>query len=483
MQNKKNNPLTRSILILLALCMLLTQFLTGCSSSHDNKTFVDINGKLKVIGNQLCNQKKEPIQLKGMSSHSIHVFGSFVNVDAIRHLRDDWGMTLFRAAMYTEEGGYIKNPDIKKKVQEAVQAAIDTGIYIIIDWHILSDGDPNKHKTQAIEFFNEMATLYGKYPNVIYEICNEPNGKEVTWSDSIKPYADEVIAEIRKIDPDNIIIVGTDTWSQGIDAVEKAPLDYSNIMYALHFYAGTHEQWLRDRIDYCLGKNIPVFVSEWGTSLATGSDGVYSTETLEWINFLDERKISWVNWSLSDKPESSAALLPSASSKGGWTDSDLSESGLLIKYLMKGEKEAPFFCEGFESMLFTSGGWDANGAMILQDKVAPSGDYVAILKNNNTITKSKSTKGYKNIKLELTYNSNNLKNSDSFIIEWFDGKNWSVLKEIRENNEWVAKEYDIPEASANNPDFAIRFTASLSDPKSKVSLDEIKLIGEKTLEK
>ncbi len=479
----KNNNFIRSILIFLSISLLITQLLTGCSPSNENKTFVEANGKLKVIGSQLCNQKKEPIQLKGMSSHSISLFGRFVNLDTIKYLRDDWGITLFRAAMYTEEGGYITNPDVKKKVQEAVQAAIDTGIYVIIDWHILSDGNPNIYKAQAKEFFKEMATLYGEYPNVIYEICNEPNGKDVTWNDSIKPYADEVIKEIRKIDADNIIIVGTDTWSQGINAVEKAPLDFKNVMYALHFYSGTHKEWLRDRIDESLAKNIPVFVSEWGTSLANGTDGVYTAETMEWINFLDERKISWVNWSLCDKIESSAALLSSASSKGGWEDSDLSESGLLVKYILKGEKVAPFFSEGFESMLFTTGNWDFNGAMILQDKTAPSGNLVAILKNGNVITKRKNTNIYKNIKLELTYNSNNLKGTDSFIIEWFDGISWFPLDKISERSDWVTKTYDIPEASAYNPDFAIRFTAALTDSSSKVLLDEIKLIGERTLDK
>lgn len=380
MQCIKKNPFIRSFLAILSLCLIFTQLFAGCSSPDNNNTFVGRNGKLKVIGSQLCNQKKEPIQLKGMSSHSLNLFGRFVNTNTIQYLRDDWGMTLFRTAMYTEEGGYIKNPDTKKKVQEAVQAAIDAGIYVIIDWHILSDGDPNIYKSQAKEFFKEMSTLYGKYPNVIYEICNEPNGKDVTWSGSIKPYADEVISVIRKNDPDNVIIVGTDTWSQGIDAVEKDPLNFKNIMYALHFYAGTHGKELRDRIDYCIGKNIPVFASEWGTSLSNGSDGVYPVETTQWINFLDERKISWANWSLSDKAESSAALTPSANSNGGWTDSDLSESGLMVKYIMKGKNEAPFFCEGFESMLFTSGGWNVTGAMILQDQQAPAGNYVSILK-------------------------------------------------------------------------------------------------------
>ncbi len=51
-------------------------------------------------------------------------------------------MTVFRAAMYTDSKGYIHNPSVKNKVIEAVEICIDLSIYVIIDWHILEDGDP-----------------------------------------------------------------------------------------------------------------------------------------------------------------------------------------------------------------------------------------------------------------------------------------------------------------------------------------------------
>ena len=37
-----------------------------------------------------------------------------------------------------------------------------------------------------------MAKKYGKHPNIIYEIYNEP--LVVSWDDVIKPYAENVIA-------------------------------------------------------------------------------------------------------------------------------------------------------------------------------------------------------------------------------------------------------------------------------------------------
>ncbi|WP_078554170.1 cellulase family glycosylhydrolase [Bacillus alkalicellulosilyticus] len=293
-------------------------------------------GQIKVSGNQLVSQSGQPIQLKGMSSHGLQWYGGYVNKDSIKWLRDDWGINVFRAAMYTSSGGYISNPSVKEKVKEAVEAAIDLGIYVIIDWHILSDNDPNMYKQQSKEFFREMATLYGHYPNVIYEIANEPNGSNVTWNNSIKPYAEEVIPVIRAIDPDNIIIVGTGTWSQDIHHAADNPLNYSNIMYALHFYAGTHGQFLRDRIDYAMNKGAAIFVSEWGTSDASGNGGPYLTQAKQWTDFMDSRKLSWANWSLADKAEASAALLPGASTRGGWTTGQLSASGNFVRDQIRG---------------------------------------------------------------------------------------------------------------------------------------------------
>lgn len=286
-------------------------------------------GQLKVQGNQLVGQSGQAVQLVGMSSHGLQWYGNFVNKSSLQWMRDNWGINVFRAAMYTAEDGYITNPSVKDKVKEAVEASIDLGLYVIIDWHILFDGNPNTYKTQAKAFFQEMATLYGNTPNVIYEIANEPNGN-VSWAD-VKSYAEEVITAIRAIDPDGVVIVGSPTWSQDIHLAADNPVSHSNVMYALHFYAGTHGQFLRDRITYAMNKGAAIFVSEWGTSDASGNGGPYLPQSKEWIDFLNARKISWVNWSLADKDESSAALLPGASTTGGWTDAQLSESGKWVR--------------------------------------------------------------------------------------------------------------------------------------------------------
>lgn len=296
----------------------------------EKNNFVSYNGNLKVKDNKLVNQYDEIIQLKGISSHGIQWFGDYITEDNIKELKNNWNANVFRIAMYTKENGYIDNNSLKNDVIKYADLVIKNDMYVIIDWHILSDGDPLTYTKEAIAFFDEMSKKYKDSPNVIYEICNEPNGN-VTWDNNIKPYAEEVIKTIRQ-NSNGIILVGTPTWSQEIDKAASNPIKEENIMYTLHFYSGTHTSWLRDKAAEAL-KTIPIFVSEFGVSDASGNGGVYLDEADKWIKFLDENNVSYVNWSLTDKNESSALL--KENTKGIIIDDNLSESGKFVKKIIK----------------------------------------------------------------------------------------------------------------------------------------------------
>lgn len=302
---------------------------TGTAAPVTVSGGVSENGRLHVEGTRLVNERGEPVLLRGMSSHGLHWFPRFTSENSIRNTALA-GANLFRVAMYTGEGGYLSQPEtVKKQLLSAVDAAISQDMYVILDWHILSDGNPSAHTAEAAAFFTEMAQRYRNSPAVLFEICNEPNGG-VTWSGDVKPYAEKVIAAIRGQGADNVILIGSPTWSQDIDKAAADPVAGENLMYSLHFYAGTHGEWLRQRVDDCLNKGLPIFVSEWGTSRADGSGGVFLEESGVWLDFLEARGISWCNWSLCDKNETSAALKPGTSPDGTWTEADLTESGRFV---------------------------------------------------------------------------------------------------------------------------------------------------------
>lgn len=286
------------------------------------------NGTLQVIGPQLCNEKGEPVVLRGMSSHGLQWYGQFVSAQTMKSTAA-YGANVFRLAMYTGEGGYFSQPEaMKKAVTDAIEAAVQSDMYVILDWHILSDGNPMDHVEEAVAFFSEMAATYADTPNVIYEICNEPNGN-VSWAKDVKPYAERVVAAIRE-HSQGVILIGSPTWSQDIHLPAADPVEGENLMYTLHFYAGTHGKDLQTQLENALADGLPVFVSEWGASRADGSGGVFPAETEIWLELLKEHSISWCGWSLCGKNETSAALKPGTAPDKVWTDEDLSESGKLM---------------------------------------------------------------------------------------------------------------------------------------------------------
>ncbi|WP_132053373.1 glycoside hydrolase family 5 protein [Pseudocnuella soli] len=288
------------------------------------------HGQLQVKGTKLCNQKGEPVVLRGMSFGWHNFWPRFYNRGAVQWLQQDWGCTVVRAAMGVEpRRGYKQDSaGSVRAVKAVVEAAIAAGIYVIIDWH-----SHNINLEEARTFFAQMAQEYGQYPNVIYEIFNEPERQ--SW-DEVKAYSAEVIRTIRKWDPDNIILVGSPYWDQDVHLAADAPLKgFSNLMYTLHYYAATHKQALRDRGTYALKKGLPLFISESAGMEATGNGPLNESEWLQWIEWAEQNGVSWVTWSVSDKDETCSVLQPTAASDGGWKEMDLKESGKKARALIR----------------------------------------------------------------------------------------------------------------------------------------------------
>lgn len=307
-------------------------------SDPKGTTPVSQHGQLSVKNGQLVDKSGKGYQLRGMSTHGLTWFPEFVNESAFKTLRDDWNTNVVRLAMYVDEWGngqcYMGNKSGSLELLEkGVDICIKLDMYVIIDWHVLNPGDPSKYTNEAKSFFETVSKRYAKYPNVIYEICNEPNGG-ASWSGNIKPYAEKIIPVIRKNAPNSVIIVGTPTWSQEIDKPLSDPLSYKNVMYAFHFYAATHAG-LRSNVENCVAQGLPVFVSEFGTCDASGGGANDFNETQKWLSYFDKQGISYCNWSICNKDETCSVLRPGTSANGNWSESDLTENGKWIHDWLK----------------------------------------------------------------------------------------------------------------------------------------------------
>lgn len=302
-----------------------------------SETPVGIHKRLQVKGANLIDKSGKKFQIQGISTHGINwdVGKPYVNYQSFQNLRDEWGVNCIRIAMYTQEyNGYCVTDERGKKdlletIDSAVKYTKKLGMYIIIDWHVLSDQNPLKYKKEAKEFFRLMSKKYGKYKNVIFEICNEPNGA-TTWND-IKVYAKSVIKIIRKNAKKSIIIVGTPTWSQDVDVASISPIrNVKNVMYAFHFYAATHQEYYMEKVEKAIDNKLPILCTEFSGCEASGSGKIDKVSLYKWLNYFKSNGIGYCCWSLSNKNESASLLKSNCFKKYGYKKSDLSEMGKLI---------------------------------------------------------------------------------------------------------------------------------------------------------
>ena len=344
---------TRLLAWLLAIAVLVSGSIVltpGEQVYAETLTPVQAHGQLSVSGTQIVDQKGQAFQLRGVSTHGINwdVGRPYVNQAAFQTLRDDWGANAIRLAMYTAEyNGYCtggNQAELKGLLRTGVDAAKNLGMYAIIDWHVLNDQNPLTYLEQAKGFWSETSAAYKDYNNVLYEICNEPNN--CSWDD-IKNYANQIIPIIRANDPDAIIIVGTPTWSQlgmwgHTNEVADSPLTgYNNLVYTLHFYCAeaSHTQYLPAKVDYAVSKGLPILVSEFGLSAASGDGAIDTNQADVWLNKLDGYKIGYFAWSLSNKAESSALISSGCGKTSGWSEGELTDAGRYIRSRYQARRE------------------------------------------------------------------------------------------------------------------------------------------------
>lgn len=328
---------------------------------------IEIDGQMTLAG-----ENSKPVQLRGMSTHGLQWFGEIINENAFAALSADWDSNVIRLALYVGEAGYATDPSLKDLVYQGIDLAFENDMYVIVDWHVLAPGDPNEPVyAGAMDFFTEIADHYKdnpKYFSIIWEICNEPSpnnsgGNGLTndaagWQ-AVKDYAQPVVDMLRT-KGDNIIIVGNPNWSQRPDLAADSPIEGANIMYAVHFYSGTHFS-SEDSLDrsnvmanarYALENGVAIFVSEWGTSEASGNNGPFLDEADVWIEFMNSNNVSWCNWSLTNKNETSGSFVPYMMGVSEatlldpgedqiWTPEELSVSGEFVRARIKGIEYEP----------------------------------------------------------------------------------------------------------------------------------------------
>lgn len=308
----------------------------GSSKSNDTTTVTTVADSvatvqpLKVSGKTLLYANGDTAVLTGPSLGWHSNWARFYNAGTIKALKEKWGANITRAAIGAHLSGDIVgtyDTDSALAVNLAttvIDAAIDNDMYIICDWHSHENTLDNAKK-----FFTVITEKYGDSPNILYEIWNEP--LDIPWQE-IKDYASELIPLIRKNAPNSVIIVGTPKWDQDVDVAAESPLEFPNLLYSLHYYAGTHKDWFRDKAVKAMDAGLPLIISECGSMDHTGDGPIDYESWQEWIDFADANNLSVLMWDIADKNETCSMMSPTAPDNGmDWTEDDLKDWAKLAR--------------------------------------------------------------------------------------------------------------------------------------------------------
>ena len=322
--------------LLAALCLMVLVFGTsGKAAGSDYTGRPSVNGRLHVEGNALADASGQIIQLRGVSSHGLTWYADFINENLFTQVSKDWNCNMIRLAMYANIYCSDEKELSYSQMKKGIDAAVKADMYVLVDWHMLEYGNPNDQVEEAKEFFERITAEYKDCPNLLFEICNEPNGP-ADWGD-VLAYANQVIPVIRKNIPDSVIVVGTPEWDKNLAGALLRPLEFDNVTYVLHFYAASHKEGLRGELQAAIDAGLPVFISECGICEADGDGTIDFASAAEWFTFLNEYKISYAIWSLSDKDESSAFFQPGFDPYSTIREQDLTTAGKWVKEVVSGK--------------------------------------------------------------------------------------------------------------------------------------------------
>lgn len=316
---------------------LVLSALTGCGGTTAKNTSAEAADSvtafvspLHVSGTALLNAEGDTMVLNGPSLGWHSNWGRFYNEGTVKALKEKWGANITRAAIGAHPSGdcvkgySVDSVNAVNLAMKVIDAAIANDMYVICDWH-----SHNNTLDDAKNFFTVITEKYGDKPNILYEIWNEP--LDIPWQE-IRDYAAEVIPVIRKNAPGAVIIVGTPKWDQDVDIAAENPVDAPNLLYSLHYYAGTHKDWNREKAQKAIDAGLPLIISECGSMDHTG-DGPIDYESWQaWMDFADSNNLSVLMWDIADKNETCSMISATASDNGmEWKEDDLKEWAKLAR--------------------------------------------------------------------------------------------------------------------------------------------------------
>ncbi len=367
-------------------------------------------GKLVSCGANICGEKtgtSTPIQLKGPSLFwSTGDPAVLFDPVTVEWFTLNFNIGIIRAPMAIKYYGQNKEPIsasdgnqgvtsygylstgseykvlTKNLIKKIVDAAIENDIYVIVDWH---SHNAESETSEAANFFKEMATEYKDVPNLVWEIYNEP----MCDAGQVNSYAKTVTAAIRGTGNENLIIVGSPSWSSqpNTQAAQGLHNSYANIAYSLHFYAaeGAHNSYQNN-----IPSNAPTFVTEWGATGANGDGSV--SDASGWRSWMDQKNIGGCMW-FAGPDKQSSAMFPEGTNTTNLDDalsrfSGTSSSAGVFAAFMGTNKWTKFVPSSHPMGNTITTSLDEGSSKTFSSELGVSGTISEVSTNSGTVTKT-----------------------------------------------------------------------------------------------
>lgn len=282
--------------------ILLIVFLVTFSANGQTKPWLHVDGNLikDTAGNLVTMRGVSIIAPEYATSNP---YNPKTPADYIAWLADStrgWYSRILRIPVC----GLNTNPsNAYNFIDPLVQQAISLGLYVIIDFHNVTNyGNNGTSQTTVLNFWKYFAPKYADSSNVFFEVYNEPINP-ADWS-QWKEFIQPVVNAIRAVAPKNLILMGSPQWSTYCNYAVSNPISGDNIVYVYHIYPnqGTPTTSFLDSKFGNAAKSIPIMITEFGWNQdASYSDAITYGKTSDWgipfRTYIDAHPtISWVNW-------------------------------------------------------------------------------------------------------------------------------------------------------------------------------------------
>ena len=336
---------------------------------------------IRVQGDHFIDANGQPLQLRGVNVSGLEFTavqgwsptdpwgGMSPNWNAIKA----WDANVVRLPLneaswlgYTcvDGTGATRNPDpghnYQSTVKKAVADATAAGLYVIVDLHWTAPSNfcplaqnPMADADNSINFWTSVANSFKGYPNVVFELFNEPylfylTSGETEWgvlmqggtmnqyvtgdgSAWTKNYTwkvagmQQMLDTIRATGATNVVLAGGVSWSQDLSQwAANKPKDPLNQLAAVwHAYpnSGTvgDAQAALPKFgsigytwtDSVLSAGYPVLITEFGDHDAPGTVGApFVSKLLPWA---DSRGVSYLGWTWDSWGDSNNVLIKDSS--------------------------------------------------------------------------------------------------------------------------------------------------------------------------